>query len=72
MPESEFIAGGVRFQIYSRADRKRPPHRICYYIGSRRMRVTVRGDRAEAEKKARLLARQVTTSQASAPARIAR
>ncbi|MGA3170319.1 MAG: hypothetical protein ABSE62_04840 [Chthoniobacteraceae bacterium] len=68
MPVSDFIAGGVRFQIYGRADRKRPTQRICYYIGSRRMRVTVRGTREDAEKKARILARQVTSGEAAADA----
>ena len=61
MGESEFIAGGVRFQIYERRDRKRPTQRISYYVGSKRMRVTVRGSREDAEKKAKNLARQVTT-----------
>jgi integrase len=68
MPGSEFIAGGVRFQIYERRDRKRPTQRISYYIGSRRMRVTVRGDREAAEKKAKLLARQITSGEAAADA----
>lgn len=62
----EFKHGGVLFQIYGLNDRKkRETFQLAYYVGSKRQRVTVRGDIEAAKKKAKELAGSITSGAAA-------
>lgn len=59
----DHVVGGVRFQIYP-LRRKREAHLLVYYLGSRRVRVAVKGNLDAAQARAKKLAREITGGEA--------
>lgn len=60
----DHIAGGVRFQLYALPRKQRTATLICYHVGSRRARLTFKGDTDAARQHCKSLAKTVTSGEA--------
>jgi hypothetical protein len=60
----DHIASGVRFQLYALKRARTARTLICYQVGSRRHRLTFKGDIEAAQKECKTLAKTVTSGEA--------